>query len=125
MLDTDRTLELFSLFSDLTGDALGRWRGLCEQACARLQKRLRPEIQAPADAELEQLHMAAAALAYSDYSMMVPGGTGSGGEIKVGDVTIKDTSAAREHSGTEIAAHFLEQAAGLLQPGQVFWRVDA
>lgn len=114
LLDRDRVLALFSLFSDLEGDGLGQWRSFCDSAAYRVEKRLRPDADAARDGEA--LCAAAAAWAYCDY-LMVEGGTSHSDEIRVGDVSVRGGSATGVgQDAASIRDYFLGQVAHLLTP---------
>lgn len=115
MLDYDRVLSLFSLFTDLTGDSLARWEGLCQSAARRLEARLRPSAEA--EAEMEGLCAAAAAMAYGDYLLLGSAGAGTADEIRVGDISLKNSvSHDTKRDAEEIRAYFLNGVAHLLLP---------
>jgi len=115
MLDTERILSAFSLFSDLEGKALERCRPLCALAGGRLERRLRPGAQNPDGVDLERLANAAAACAYADYLMM-GAAAGSADEIKVGDISVKSSAKGLDADARDIRDYFLEQVTDLLLP---------
>lgn len=106
---------MFSLFSDLTGDALEPWKSFCEAAACRLEGRLREGVDT--EAEMEPLCIAAAALAYGDY-LMLEGADGLSDEVQVGDIRLKSGAAAtvNRRDAEEICDYFLAGVAHLLEP---------
>lgn len=113
MLDVEKAMAVFSLFSDLSGDALERWRPSCTAACRRLERRLRENVNMPA--EMEGL-CTAAAIAYGDLLMLDRGGAQSD-EIQVGNIRLKNSTGSTAGSDAqEIATHFLQGIAHLLKP---------
>jgi hypothetical protein len=104
-----RVTELFSLFADLEGEELRRWHGLCEASARQIAARTRPDLGPDS---MEELCLAAAGVAYSDY-LALRGNRG--GAVKVGDISL----GAPDLSGGDAAAlraHFLARAAHLLTP---------
>lgn len=122
ILDRDKVLSLFSLFSDLTGGGLARWQPFCDGAARRIEARLLPGADCPSletESEMEALCTAAAALAYCDYLLL--GGVSGGGavdELRVGDIALKSGTGAAEsrRDAEEIRDHFLAGVAHLLRP---------
>lgn len=113
-LDLDKVMELFSLFSDLEGCELERWRGFCRVEADSLGERVREDVDASAC--MEQLCTAAAGLAYSDY-LTLQTASGPGDEVRVGDISLRSSAASRQESGAgEIREHFLRGVARLLRP---------
>ncbi|MCL2033431.1 MAG: hypothetical protein FWG94_01735 [Oscillospiraceae bacterium] len=112
-LDNELIFNFFSLFTDLHETELEKWRSLCENAGDKiwsLRKR-----SANVKRNMERLCSAAAACAYCDYVILSGGGTGSSGELRVGDISVKESShktALIDASDTR--AHFLTEIADLI-----------
>lgn len=118
MPDKDRVFALFSLFSDLEGEAAERYRPLCDGAAAAMASRMRPGITEEAD--LERLCMAAAAGAYCD--LLELRGSSAAEELRVGDITLKNSSRSGSGDSEGVRAHFEALAADLLEPACVLRR---
>lgn len=113
MLDNYRILSIFSLFTDLEEQQALAWQRLCENAAAALCCRIKAGVDV--SAHMERLCTAAAAMAYGDY-LMLNGASASGGEVRVGDISVKNGSGnGSGGDATEIRAYFLEQVADLLE----------
>ena len=119
MLNIERVFSLFCLFADLESGEAQRWRWVCENAANSLVRRLRKGVDLAF--EMERLCIVAAALAYDSYVAMEPDGFSKSDEIKVGDITIKnsDYAAAKSDSGL-IGEHFLAGVYDLLEPPESF-----
>lgn len=118
MLDRERVRALFGLFTDLPDDRLGLWEGLCDNAADSLMGRLRKGVSLPANRE--RLCTAAAAMAYADYLLLDAGGAGSSDEIRVGEITLKNSNSGEKNSGSrEIREYFLGQIGDLLADSAV------
>lgn len=113
LLDMARVYALFSLFSDLEGMAAEPWRGFCDTAAGLVHTRLRPGVDEAEHGEL--LCTVSAALAYADYlAVQAMGGRAS--ELRVGDITVKESGRERGGDADGIRGHFLGMAAHLLVP---------
>lgn len=115
MLDIEQIMRMFSLFSDLEGEALEHWGGLCRAAGARLEARLRAD--ADVEAGMEALCTAAAACAYGDF-LMLERAAGASDEVRVGDISLKSSASAggERRDAEEIRDYFLASVAHLLTP---------
>lgn len=112
-MQLDRIISLFALFSDLDGDALSAWQGLCGSAASRLEACLRADANAAL--EMEALCTAAAACAYCDYLALRSSGANDD-EIRVGEISVKRASSAALSDACNLRNHFLEDVAHLLEP---------
>lgn len=113
MLDRDRIRALFALFCDLAEEELPRWEALYEAAARYLETRLRPEVDTAA--EMEVLCTTSGALAYADY-LLLAGGGGCTGTLRVGDISLGESTAQKQGDAAEIRAYFLSSVAHLLLP---------
>lgn len=118
MLELEKVVQRFILFSDLSEGAAERWKSFCQSAAAGIEARLRPEADTSNPDNLELLHIAAAALAYCDY-LMVSSAVGSSDEVRVGDISLKSGATAAssdKKDAREMRDYFLGQAFHLLLP---------
>lgn len=116
-LDPGLVRRYFLLFSDLSGAEAWKWDPVCQNACALIGRRLKEGADAPGNRE--RLCAAAAGLAYGDY-LMLSGASSAGGEVKVGDVTLKNGPSSGKGSGREageIREYFLSRVADLIEGG--------
>lgn len=115
MLDFDKVLAFFSLFSGLESSVLAQWHDYCHATVQGIQSRLRPTVDL--DAEMDRLCLAAAALIYCDYCTFHTSSE-MHDEVRVGDITLRNTS---PHAGSQeiaaIRARFLADIAPLLLAG--------
>lgn len=111
ILDIERILSLFALFTDLPDRQLFAWRGLCAAAAGTIQGKVRADVNIKAN--MERLCTAAAAWAYSDYLALSAGGSGE--EIRVGDISLKNSKTSGGFGeAQEIRNYFMEQIADLV-----------
>ena len=102
----------FALFTDIPDVEMPKWEILCERAAAVIAGKVKPEI----DTEKYSGELCAAAAACAYYEYMVMGKSGMSDEIKVGDISLKnsrDSSTAKD--AAEIRDYFLGCCAGLLE----------
>ena len=112
-LDNELILKFFTLFTDLPDTELEKWKSLCESAGLKiwsLRKR-----GADVKRNMERLCSAAAACAYCDYVVLSSGGRGSAGELRVGDISVKDASSKTALlDAADTRMHFLSEIADLI-----------
>lgn len=117
VLNIQRILQLFALFSDLSDQELYKWKGLCGASGAAILTKLRDG--ADIKANMERLCTAAAAWAYSDYLMLTSGGGSD--EVRVGDISLKNAqSGAGYNDAQEIRLYFMGQISDLVEIGSGF-----
>lgn len=127
ILDRDQTFSYFSFYSDLEGAAAEKYRLLSDLAAGHIQSRIKPELLEDPEQLTEEdrnlLCMVAAAYAYQDWLELSGGGTFAGEEIKVGDITLKNSSGtAVSGNGDDVRQAIESKAAHLLEPPFVFGR---
>lgn len=108
-LDIQRIRRLFAMLADLDDAELENWESLCLSAETRIISMLREDVNV--SWEMERLCMAASALAYCDHAML-SGRTVSDNEIRVGDISVKNTGG--EFDAATVRDHFLNSVADLI-----------
>ncbi len=119
MLDKDRVFQLFILFADLEEHSALRYRPFCDAATALLSRKAKPGIK---EEDLERLYTAAAGYAYCDW-LDVMGGASAAEEIKVGDITVRNSFGEGKTGTAELRGHFQALVTDLLEPPFVFGQV--
>lgn len=109
MLDKRQIRNLFAMLCDLTDEELEKWAGLCESAESSITSRLRENVDVKRN--MERLCIAAAACAYFDY-MMLSGGAGASSEVKVGDISVKNSGESPD--ARSIRDNFIAEIADLI-----------
>lgn len=112
MLDQEKIVKYFALYTGLDSNGLTRWQCLCEGAAKSLAARVRVDVDIAA--EMDTLCAAAAAMAYADY-LALQNSVGSTEELKVGDITLRGSSASGG-AAEDVMHYFLARAAHLLEP---------
>ena len=112
-LDNELILKFFSLFTDLPDAELLKWKSLCENAGNKIWSLRKNGVNIKRN--MERLCSAAAACAYCDYVILAGGGTGSSGELRVGDISVKESSHKTAMiDAADTRAHFLAEVADLI-----------
>lgn len=112
MLDGDRVFTHFLQISGLEEGAAEDLRAVCDIAGQYLYGRLRAGVNLAAN--MDRLCLAAAALAFGDY-LEFGGARHSGQEVRIGDVTMRESGGASPAAG-RMREHFLAGVADLIAP---------
>lgn len=86
-LDDNKIRNFFAVFTDMPDGELPRWNGLCDSAGKQIAGRLREN--ADIERNMERLCIAAAAVAYCNYTLLQSGAGAD--EIRVGDISLKNS----------------------------------
>jgi len=113
LLDKDRIFTHFKNMCGLDEAAARPLRPLCDVAAQYLVTRLRPEIRL--DANMDRLCIAAAALACGDW-LELGGSLSPAQELRVGDITLRESSGGSAPRGSALREHFLTGISDLLEP---------
>lgn len=97
-LDKQLIRDSFAMFTDMPDSELSYWSILCDNAESMIISHLRENVDARRN--MERLCIAAAALAYSDYAAILSGKSGSSGEIRVGDISLRNSGDEFEAAST-------------------------
>jgi hypothetical protein len=116
MVDKEKVFELFALFADLDKDFALRYRPFCDAAASLLSYKAKTGLK---EEDLERLATAAAGYAYCDW-LDLTGGLHTAEEIKVGDISVKNSAGSGKAATTELRQHFEGLVADLLEPAFVF-----
>lgn len=113
-LDNQKIRDMFAMFTDLPDSELSDWTGLCDSAALQIADRLRENVDV--QRHMERLCVAAAATAYCDYTVLTSGAARSSGEIRVGEISLKNTDSQNAGlDAIETRDHFLAEIADLIK----------
>lgn len=102
--------DSFAMFTDMPDSEIGNWSILCDNAEAGIVSRLKHDVDVRRN--MERLCVAAAALAYFDYTAILSGKSRSSDEIRVGDISLKRSGDEFEAGSTR--DYFMAQIADLI-----------
>ena len=113
MLENDRIFTHFLGMTGLDKETAKAFRPLCDAAGRYLAGRLREGV--PLGGNMDRLCLAAAALAYGDW-LELGGSALRAQEVRVGEITLRESSAGAAPRGVGLREHFLAGVADLLAP---------
>jgi len=113
MLDKDRIFTHFKTMCGLEAAQAQPLRPLCDIAAQYLLIWLRENIRL--NQNMERLCVAAAALACGDW-LELGGSISQGQELRVGDISLRESSGSSAPRGSALREHFLAGISDLLEP---------
>lgn len=120
MIDEATTFKMFELFSDMPSAESQKWKWLCKNSASQLSAQLKKNIDLASN--MERLCCTAAAMAYADYELLGKTSSSSAEEIKIGDISIKNSNGEHDtqNASQNIRDYFLKQIEDLLATKEIF-----
>ncbi len=111
-MNIENIIEIFCRLSGISAENVSGFRFLCENALMYVQSRLKPDADVTGGGS--RINYAAAALAYYRYILLNVTG-GDIGEIKVGDISTKSSSAKELEAADKFCRDAFEDIAEFLE----------